>query len=101
MSNVRVRRKLNSETLHLPELRPFIGQMVEIVVLEGKAENEMPVCAAGCFDDLTPAKPVDESTKAALALLLTPKQLEALVDIANQGGPDVDAIRKFRAASMT
>ena len=101
MSAVRVRRKLDSDTLHVPELRPFIGQMVEIVVLDGKADNETPVSAPGCFDDLTPAKPVDESTRAALASLLTPQQLKAVVEVANQGGPDVDAIRKLRAASMT
>jgi hypothetical protein len=101
MSAMRVRRKLDSDTLHVPELRPFIGQMVEIVVLEGKADNERLTWTPGCFDDMTPAIPVDESTKAALALVLTPAQLEALVDVANQGGPDVDAIRKLRAASMT
>ncbi|HQU42299.1 MAG TPA: hypothetical protein PK867_05780 [Pirellulales bacterium] len=31
---VRIRRKLDSETLYLPELRPLIGKNVEIIVLE-------------------------------------------------------------------
>jgi hypothetical protein len=31
---VRIRRKLESESLHLPELRSFIGKHVEIIVLE-------------------------------------------------------------------
>jgi hypothetical protein len=31
---VRIRRKLDSETLHLPELRPFIGRTVEITIEE-------------------------------------------------------------------
>lgn len=31
---VRIRRKLESETLHLPELSPLIGKYVEIIVLE-------------------------------------------------------------------
>ena len=31
---VRIRRKLSSETLDLPELRPLIGKDVEIVVTE-------------------------------------------------------------------
>ena len=31
---VRIRRKIDSETLHLPELKPLIGKTVEIVVKE-------------------------------------------------------------------
>jgi hypothetical protein len=34
MNPVRIRRKLDSETLHLPEIKPFIGKMVEISVEE-------------------------------------------------------------------
>ena len=32
MSAIRIRRTIDSETLHLPELRPFIGQTVDITV---------------------------------------------------------------------
>jgi hypothetical protein len=31
---VRIRRKLDSETLYLPELRPLIGKTVEIIIQE-------------------------------------------------------------------
>ena len=34
MNAVRLRRRIDSETLHLPELRPFVGKDVEIIVLE-------------------------------------------------------------------
>jgi hypothetical protein len=34
MNAVRIRRKLDSETLVLPELKPLIGKTVEIIVLE-------------------------------------------------------------------
>jgi hypothetical protein len=34
MTTIRIRRKLESETLHLPELKPLIGKNVEIIVLE-------------------------------------------------------------------
>ena len=34
MSTIRIRRTLDSDTLHLPELRPLIGRTVEIVVEE-------------------------------------------------------------------
>jgi hypothetical protein len=34
MTTIRIRRKLESDTLHLPELQPLVGKMVEIIVLE-------------------------------------------------------------------
>ena len=33
MNAIRIRKKLDSETLNLPELRPLLGQTVEIIVL--------------------------------------------------------------------
>jgi hypothetical protein len=37
MNAVRIRRKLDSETLYLPELKPLLGKNVEIIVLEENA----------------------------------------------------------------
>jgi len=34
MNAVRIRRRIDYETLHVPELRPMIGKDVEIIVLE-------------------------------------------------------------------
>jgi hypothetical protein len=34
MNALRIRRKLDSETLHLPELKPLIGKNVEIIILD-------------------------------------------------------------------
>lgn len=34
MSAIHIRRKLDSDTLHLPELQPLIGKTVEIIVRE-------------------------------------------------------------------
>jgi hypothetical protein len=34
MSVIRIHRRIDSETLHLPELRPLLGKTVEIVVTE-------------------------------------------------------------------
>ena len=34
MNAIRIRRKLDSETLYLPELKSLVGQNVEIIVLE-------------------------------------------------------------------
>ncbi len=33
MNAIRIRKKLDSETPNLPELRPLVGQTVEIIVL--------------------------------------------------------------------
>jgi hypothetical protein len=54
-----------------------------------------------CFHDLAPVRPLDAGAKESLKALLTQRQYEALVDVVNQGGPDVDAIRRIRATSMT
>jgi hypothetical protein len=34
MSAIRIRKQLQSDTLHLPELQPLIGKTVEIVITE-------------------------------------------------------------------
>ena len=34
MNAVRIRKHVDSDTLHLPELRPMIGKDVEIIVIE-------------------------------------------------------------------
>jgi len=40
MNAIRIRKQLTSYTLELPELGPFIGRVVEIVVLEESAKVE-------------------------------------------------------------
>jgi hypothetical protein len=47
MNAIRVRKKLDSDTLHLPELRPLVGRTVEIIVL---AEEMAPVVRPGTGD---------------------------------------------------
>jgi hypothetical protein len=39
MNAIRIRRKIDSETLHIPELRPMIGHEVEIIVLEDRPSS--------------------------------------------------------------
>jgi hypothetical protein len=34
MNAIRIHKTIDSETLHLPELKPLIGRTVEIIVLE-------------------------------------------------------------------
>ena len=40
MPTITLTKDLESETLHLPELRPFVGHRVEITVRESDASNE-------------------------------------------------------------
>jgi hypothetical protein len=37
MDTIRIQRTLDSETLHLPEIRPLLGKTVEIIVQEQPA----------------------------------------------------------------
>lgn len=39
MNAIRIRRKIDSETLHIPELQPMIGREVEIIVLDEKPSS--------------------------------------------------------------
>jgi hypothetical protein len=41
MNAIRIRKRLDSDTLYLPELRPLLGRGVEIIVLE----DDGPVAA--------------------------------------------------------
>jgi hypothetical protein len=34
MNPIRIRKTIDSDTLHIPELRPFVGRTVEIVIAE-------------------------------------------------------------------
>lgn len=70
MNAVRIHRKVESETLHLPELRSMIGKQVEIIVME----------------EPTPAGPTGD--------------LSILESIAGRDLIDPDALKQLRDASM-
>jgi hypothetical protein len=46
MNAIRIRKKLDSETLYLPELKPLVGKNVEIIVLEELAGPQVTPGAA-------------------------------------------------------
>jgi len=48
MSAVRITRKIESETLHLPEIKDFIGQTVEITICA--EEPAQPDARANPYD---------------------------------------------------
>jgi hypothetical protein len=57
MNTVHIRRKLESETLHLPELKPLIGKVVEITVVE---QSAAPATEPGSGDWDAAMKAVEE-----------------------------------------
>jgi hypothetical protein len=73
MNAIRIRKKLDSATLHLPELQAFLGKTVEIIVLE---EN-------GTVAEPRPASRYD-----------------AFLALAGHDVVDPDAYKQLRAASM-
>ena len=74
MRIIRVRRRVDPDTLQLPELREFIGKNVEILVLE----------------DTSPV--AHESTEG--------RDYSALAQIAGHDLIDPEAYKELRAASM-
>jgi hypothetical protein len=70
MNAVRIHRKVDSETLHLPEIRSMIGKQVEIIVME---------------------EPIPPTETGDLSLLES---------IAGKDLIDPDALKQLRDASM-
>ena len=56
---------------------------------------------SGCFRNIAAPKPLSTKDKKALRGLLTDEQFDSLMDVASSGGPNVEAIARIRAQSMT
>lgn len=56
MNAIHIRKRIDSETLHLPELQPLIGKTVEIIVYEEQA----PAIRPGTGDWEAAARAVEE-----------------------------------------
>jgi hypothetical protein len=95
MNVIHVHRTIDSETLQLPELKAFLGKTVKITVAE------LAPATRTCLDAPLPAVSFDPVALESLKDRLTAEQYNALAAIASAGVPDVDAIRRLRAASMT
>ena len=65
MTAIRIRRKLDSDTLHLPELKPLIGKTVEIVVQE-EAEPRVPASPYDALFTLAGSNVVDPEAYKSL-----------------------------------
>jgi hypothetical protein len=113
---VRIRRKLDSETLHLPELKPLIGRTVEITIVEQPADVRDEFYAeAACLPESEEAfekqktllrtwrnDPRFETYWPLLNQMLersfehVRKWASAMAAVANLEGYDFDAYRKQR-----
>ena len=51
MNAIRIHKQIDSETLHLPELKSLIGKTVEILILEETAAPPR-TCASSPYDAL-------------------------------------------------
>jgi hypothetical protein len=71
MNAIRIKRKIDSETIHLPELKPFFGREVEILILDEASSSTSEV-----------------------------DRWKPLFDIAGNDLIDPDAYKELRAASM-
>ena len=98
MEPIRIRKHVDSETLHLPELREVIGRDVEITV---RATDEEPLETLETFLGGAPLGELPtgaelEELRAAAAL---DPALAAALRLAERGGLDIDAIVELRANS--
>ena len=100
MPAVRVRKRVDSDMLHLPELHEMMGKMVEIIILEEMPTSGEPPQRPACFGALLPKEGFDPKALEAMRDYLTREQYEGLSAIASQDLLDVDAIAELRAASM-
>ncbi len=80
MNAIRIRKRIDSETLHLPELREMIGKEVEIIVL-----------------DETPA-PAEATTRPKTPSGTTP--YDKFFELAGKIDFDFDAYKELRALDL-
>src|SRR5262245_15055003 len=104
MNAIRIRKQIDSETLHLPELRELLGRTVELIVLD---ETALPAAepretAATFFARLPPASPATAAQRQTEMEQLRemargdPK-LAAFLEAAGADCLDVEAIIGLRA----
>jgi len=92
---------VDSETLHLPELQPFIGRTVDLLIVDRDSlDAEEPDLSF--FTALaSPRRPATaEELRELHEAARTDPALAAALEIAAKDSIDADAIARLRAASM-
>lgn len=101
MNAIRIRKRLDSDTPHLPELRSLIGKTVEIIVLDESPVSEfVPLETEETFFGLAPPPLSPEEQAAELQKLRErakdDARLTALLETIEHLDLDVDAIIRAR-----
>lgn len=102
MNAIRVHTRIDSETLHLPELREMIGKSVQITIREEAERAETPLETLQTFFGHKPERSLsteeEEADRRRLQELAKGHPgLAAALRIAAGGGPDVDAVVSSKA----
>jgi hypothetical protein len=99
MNAIRIRKKLDSTTLHLPELQGLIGKEVEMIVLEETPRE--PLETMETFFGLAPARPpaTPEEVSALREAATTDPALSAVLELSESDAIDVEAVVALRAES--
>ena len=88
MNAIRLRRRVDSDTLHLPELNEMLGRTVEIIILDDTPVPSRSLGTSGCFTARSPNEALPTRALEAMRGQLTREQYEALSAIANQDSLD-------------
>jgi hypothetical protein len=110
MNAIRIRTRIESETLTLPELKPLIGRAVEIIVLDDLSARAALETHETMFGLLPPEKPRTREERAAelaewRAMRIDPQYEKSwpFIDMVLSGNTpqlDVDAIIASRNADV-
>src|SRR5438045_6444385 len=103
MNAICIRKKIDAEIPQLPELAPFIGKTVELIVLEDPSVGEFPQLETETtFFGLAPAPPTPEQQAANLAQLRemarSDPKLMAFLQAIEDNVLEVDRVIRARGA---
>lgn len=103
MKPIRIRKHVDSETLHLPELAEMIGQDVEITIHPAGAAEPQPLETLESFlgEDYDDSPLTSEELAQLREAAKNDPALAAALRIAERGGLDVETIVAARANSPT
>lgn len=102
MNAIHVRRHIDSDRLHIPELREMMGRDVEIIIRPdaGPDDAELPLETLETFlgDALKRSPPGEEEMAQLRAIAEHDPGVAAALWLSERGGLDVDAILEMRNA---
>lgn len=103
MNAIRVLKHIDSDTVHIPELREMMGQDVEITIRPAVPAGEEPIETLETFlGDALHRPPLTADEMAELRAMAEHNPgLAAALRMAERGGLDVDTVVSIRANSRS